>query len=392
MVVLGTRPEAIKMAPLVAHLAAEPAHFSPRLVVTAQHREMVDQALAVFGLVPDRDLNLMQPGQTLPDLTCRVLTAMTAVLEEEQPDLVLVQGDTTTVLATALAAFYQQIPVGHVEAGLRTRNRYDPFPEEMNRRLTAPLAALHFAATPQARENLLRESIPAETIYVTGNPVIDALQRIAAQTPPPLAEVVPEAALAEGQRLLLVTAHRRENWGEPLRHICQALRRLAETYPQVQVVYALHRNPVVREAAREVLQGCARVHLIEPPDYAAFVHLMKRAYLILTDSGGLQEEAPALGVPVLVLRRTTERPEGIAAGTARLVGTDPEAIVAAARELLEQPAAHAAMAQAVNPYGDGRAAARIAAAIKHYLGRTATPPEDFSPSVAPSPLGSTGKI
>lgn len=381
MVVLGTRPEAIKMAPLVARLAAEPDHFTLRVVVTAQHREMVDQALQVFGLVPDRDLNLMQPGQTLPDLTCRVLDAMTAVLQEERPDLVLVQGDTTTVLATALAAFYEQVPVGHVEAGLRTRNRYDPFPEEMNRRLTAPLASLHFAATSVARENLLREGIPAETIYVTGNPVIDALQSIAAQPPPPLAEMVPPTALDESQRLLLVTAHRRENWGEPLRHICQALRRLTETYPEVQVVYALHRNPRIREVAYEVLQGCARVHLIEPPDYAAFVHLMKRAYLILTDSGGLQEEAPALGVPVLVLRRTTERPEGIAAGTARLVGTDPEAIVAAARELLDQPAVYAAMARAVNPYGDGHAAERIVAAIAHFLGQTPCRPEDFNPAV-----------
>jgi UDP-N-acetylglucosamine 2-epimerase (non-hydrolysing) len=379
MVVFGTRPEAVKMAPIVSRLAADPTYFAPRVVVTAQHREMVDQVLDVFGMVPDRDLDLMRPGQTLPDLTSRVLLAMSSVLAEERPDLVLVQGDTTTVLATALAAFYEQIPVGHVEAGLRTANRYDPFPEEMNRRLTAPLASLHFAATPAARENLRRENIPAETIYVTGNPVIDALQSIAAQDFPLPSEVIPPSALAEGQRLLLVTAHRRENWGEPLRHICQALRGLAETYPDVQVVYALHRNPLIREVAHEVLDGCARVHLIEPPDYAAFVHLMKRTCLILTDSGGVQEEAPALGVPVLVLRRTTERPEGVAAGAARLVGTETEAIVSAARELLDQPAAYEAMARAVNPYGDGRAADRIVAAIEHFMGRTTTRPEEFTP-------------
>jgi len=379
MVVFGTRPEAVKMAPIIACLSADPTRFVPCTVVTAQHREMVDQVLEVFRIQPDYDLNLMQHGQTLPELTGRVLTALTPILQRERPDLLLVQGDTTTVLAASLAAFYEQIPVGHVEAGLRTDQKYDPFPEEMNRRLTSHLADLHLAATPAARENLLREGIAPSAIYVTGNPVIDALRWVAQQPAPPTLPGVPAEALAENTRLLLVTAHRRENWGEPLRRICLALRQLAEQDEDVRVVYALHRNPLIREVATAELGACPRVALIEPPDYGVFVRLMQRATLILTDSGGLQEEAPALGVPVLVLRRTTERPEGIAAGTARLVGTDPEAIVAAAQELLDDPAAHEAMARAVNPYGDGRAAPRIVAAIEHYLGRTDTRPEEFVP-------------
>ncbi|HIE53080.1 MAG TPA: UDP-N-acetylglucosamine 2-epimerase (non-hydrolyzing) [Armatimonadetes bacterium] len=376
LLAFGTRPEAVKLAPIIVRLGANPAAFNLCLVTTAQHREMLDQVLQVFDLHPDYDLNLMQPNQTLPDLTYRVLTHLTPVLQQERPDLLLVQGDTTTVLMASLAAFYEQIPVGHVEAGLRTDNRYDPFPEEMNRRLTTRLSSLHFAPTETARQNLLAEGVPADQIYVTGNPVIDALQSITRRGTGPLPPDLPPAALAN-HRLLLVTAHRRENWGEPLEAICRALGELAGHYPDTVIVYAVHRNPLVRTTVHRLLDGRERVYLIQPPNYVTFVELMRRAYLILTDSGGLQEEAPALGVPVLVLRRTTERPEGIAAGTAQLVGTETEAIVAAAGRLLEDKKAYQHMARAVNPYGDGQAAERIEAALLHYFGRCDQRPPDF---------------
>lgn len=376
LVTFGTRPEAVKMAPLARALAARPDLFKLTVVVTAQHREMVDQVIEVFGLTPDVDLNLMQPGQTLPDLTARVLTAMTPVLERERPDLVLVQGDTTTVLAAALAAFYQQIPVGHVEAGLRTSTLYEPFPEEMNRRVTTRLSALHFAATDWGAANLRAEGV-TEQIYITGNTVIDALQCVAQQELP-LPEGVDAAALA-GKRLVLVTAHRRENLGEPLADICRAIADIVTAREDLVVVYAMHRNPKVRETVHAILGNVPRVLLIEPPDYFHFVGLLRRAHLVLTDSGGIQEEAPALGKPVLVLRRTTERPEGVDAGTAQLVGTERAAIVAAAAKLLDEPDAHAAMAKAVNPYGDGHAAERIAAAIAHWAGRGPRP-ADFAPT------------
>ncbi|MCC7494511.1 MAG: UDP-N-acetylglucosamine 2-epimerase (non-hydrolyzing) [Fimbriimonadaceae bacterium] len=373
-VAFGTRPEAVKMAPLVQALRAD-SRFRCSCIVTAQHREMLDQVLAVFGITPDADLDLMRPGQQLADLTARVLTELTPVLRADRPDLVLVQGDTTTVLAASLAAFYEQIAVGHVEAGLRTGDRYNPFPEEINRRLTGRLATLHFAPTDWAAGNLRAEGVAPDSIYLTGNTVIDALQQVAAGEQPWPDDVDP-AALT-GRRLLLVTAHRRENLGEPLQAICQALRDIVTAEPETALLFAMHRNPAVRQTVRDVLGDLPRVQLIEPPDYFAFVGLMRRATLILTDSGGIQEEAPALGKPVLVLRRTTERPEGVDAGTARLVGTDRAAIVAAALQLLRDANAWRAMAQAVNPYGDGRAAQRIVEALAHHSG-LGPRPADFT--------------
>ncbi|MCS6863347.1 MAG: UDP-N-acetylglucosamine 2-epimerase (non-hydrolyzing), partial [Abditibacteriales bacterium] len=323
MPIFGTRPEAVKMAPIIHQLRQRPQQFEVVVTVTAQHREMLDQFLRVFAITPQHDLNIMETAQTLEDITARVLYRLAPVLEQEKPDVILVQGDTTTVFAASLAAFYRYgamgrpIVVGHVEAGLRTDNKFDPYPEEMNRRLTTALTDLHFAPTPRAKENLLRENVPTERIYVTGNTVIDALLSIAQEdakrkTPKP-----------EG-RLLLVTAHRRENWGEPMANICYALRALVEKFDDVRLIFAVHRNPVVRNVVFPILQGHERIELREPPDYLEFVSLMQAAHLILTDSGGVQEEAPALGKPVLVLRRTTERPEGIAAGTAKLVGTNTD--------------------------------------------------------------------
>lgn len=370
LVSFGTRPEAVKMAPLIRALRARPNLFRVTTLVTAQHREMVDQVLLVFNLPVDHDLNLMQPGQTLPDLTARVITNVTPVLQAERPDLVLVQGDTTTVLASALAAFYEGLTVGHVEAGLRTATLYDPFPEEMNRRLTTRLASLHFAATSWSADNLAAEGV-TQGVYITGNTVIDALQSVAREDLP-LPAGVTEADL-EGRRLLLTTAHRRENLGEPLSDICHALADLARRHEDVVIVYAMHRNPRVRETVQSILGSEPRVVLIEPPDYFLFVGLLRRAALVLTDSGGIQEEAPALGKPVLVLRRTTERPEGVDAGTAQLVGTNRAAIVAAASLLLDRPEAYDAMARAVNPYGDGKAAERIADAIAYHFQRAPAP-------------------
>ncbi len=370
LVSFGTRPEAVKMAPLIRALRARPNLFRVTTLVTAQHREMVDQVLQVFDLPVDHDLNLMQPGQTLPDLTARVITNVTPVLQAERPDLVLVQGDTTTVLASALAAFYEGLTVGHVEAGLRTATLYDPFPEEMNRRLTTRLASLHFAATSWSADNLAAEGV-TQGVYITGNTVIDALQSVAREDLP-LPAGVTEADL-EGRRLLLTTAHRRENLGEPLSDICHALADLARRHEDVVIVYAMHRNPRVRETVQAILGSEPRVVLIEPPDYFLFVGLLRRAALVLTDSGGIQEEAPALGKPVLVLRRTTERPEGVDAGTAQLVGTNRAAIVAAASLLLDRPEAYDAMARAVNPYGDGKAAERIADAIAYHFQRAPAP-------------------
>lgn len=370
LVSFGTRPEAVKMAPLIRALRARPNLFRVTTLVTAQHREMVDQVLLVFNLPVDHDLNLMQPGQTLPDLTARVITNVTPVLQAERPDLVLVQGDTTTVLASALAAFYEGLTVGHVEAGLRTATLYDPFPEEMNRRLTTRLASLHFAATSWSADNLAAEGV-TQGVYITGNTVIDALQSVAREDLP-LPAGVTEADL-EGRRLLLTTAHRRENLGEPLSDICHALADLARRHEDVVIVYAMHRNPRVRETVQAILGSEPRVVLIEPPDYFLFVGLLRRAALVLTDSGGIQEEAPALGKPVLVLRRTTERPEGVDAGTAQLVGTNRAAIVAAASLLLDRPEAYDAMARAVNPYGDGKAAERIADAIAYHFQRAPAP-------------------
>jgi UDP-N-acetylglucosamine 2-epimerase (non-hydrolysing) len=374
MTVFGTRPEAVKMAPVVAALRAS-GDFRPIVTVTGQHREMLDQVTRLFGIVPDYDLDIMLPEQSLTDITTRALTGLYRVLGEARPAMVLVQGDAHTTFVGALAAFYHRIPIGHVEAGLRTADKYRPFPEEMNRRLTSVLADLHFAATPAARANLLREGVPAAAIVVTGNTVIDALRAVQAMPALPPVAGLPRLA---GRRLLLVTTHRRENWGEPLREIYRALRELLEAFEDVELVCSVHRNPAVRRVVREVLHGHPRAHLLEPPDYGPWVRLMEQAYLILTDSGGIQEEATALGRPALVLRDVTERPEGVAAGTLRLVGTDRRRIVAEATRLLTDPAAYAAMARAHNPYGDGRAAERIVQALRTFFGRASGPPEEFA--------------
>ncbi len=369
--IFGTRPEAVKMAPVVKALATR-SDLVGRVAVTAQHRQMLDQVLDLFSITPDYDLDLMQPGQRLEDLTGRVLTHLAAVFDDCKPDLVLVQGDTTTAFAAALGAFYRQIPVGHVEAGLRTGDRYNPFPEEMNRLLVTQLATLHFAPTPTSQAACRRSGVQDEAIYLTGNTVIDALLEVAGQVPAP----------SEEGRVLLVTAHRRENWGEPMMQIFGAVRDLVEARPDLRAVVPVHLNPIVQEAARQVLGGHERVSLIAPLDYAPFVTAMKGATLILTDSGGVQEEAPSLGKPVLVLRTTTERPEAVDAGTVRLVGVQREDIVREASRLLDDPAEYRRMANAVNPYGDGRATQRIVEAIRYFLGlRSDRPVERFEPAI-----------
>ena len=345
------------MAPVVRELEKYPDRIASLVCVTAQHREMLDQVLDSFGIVPDVDLDLMQPGQTLPELTARVLVKMTQVLDQVQPDWVLVQGDTTTVMVTALAAFYQRIPVGHVEAGLRTHKRYSPFPEEINRRIADVLATLYFAPTPTAAQALVAENVPPEAIYVTGNTVIDALQWAVAQPPP--SSLAPWMADLAGKRVVLVTAHRRENFGPAFAQICLGLRDLARRNPDVALVYPVHLNPRVQAPVHKILGDEAREHLIPPQPYLAFAHLMQRADIVLTDSGGIQEEAPALGKPVLVMRADTERPEAVAAGTAKLIGPDAAAIVAESERLLHDAEAYAVMANAVSPYGDGHAAERI---------------------------------
>ncbi len=359
--VFGTRPEAIKLAPVIRRMRETPG-IEAIMCVTAQHRHMLDQVLRLFDLVPEHDLGLMQENQSLAGLTAAAVDALDPVLREESPDWVLVQGDTTTVMAASLVAFYHRIRVGHVEAGLRTDDKYQPFPEEINRRVTSVVADLHFAPTAHARENLLREGVPDATIHVTGNTVIDALH-LAAAMPFEWARS-PLAGLPEGARLVLVTAHRRENFGEPLERICRALKALATRFtPQVHFVYPVHLNPNVDEPVRAMLGTTPGVTLLPPLDYLPMVNLLKRSELVLTDSGGVQEEAPGLGKPVLVMREVTERPEGIAAGTVRLVGTDQAAIEREVSILLTDRQAYAAMAHAVNPYGDGHAAERIVGAL-----------------------------
>lgn len=374
MSVFGTRPEAIKMAPLVKELGRR-AEIQSLCCVTAQHRQMLDTVLEAFSLTPDYDLNIMEARQSLYTITAKALTGMQGVLEEARPDLVLVHGDTSTTFAGALAAFYAQIPVGHVEAGLRTYDRYSPFPEEMNRTLTGDLADLHFCPTAANRDNLLREGID-RGVFRTGNTVIDALKTTVR---PDFTFHTPLLNQLDytGRRVVLVTCHRRENYGPPMAHIMSALRRLAQDLPEVELVYPVHLSPVVQEAAHSHLDGLANVHLIEPLDVLEMHNLMARAYLVLTDSGGLQEEAPALGKPVLVLRRETERPEAVAAGTVRLAGTEEETVYTLARELLEDRASYEKMARAVNPYGDGWACRRIADAIEYRFGLRSDPPEDW---------------
>lgn len=364
--VFGTRPEAIKMAPVVKALAQAPEGIISRVCVTAQHREMLDQVLNLFRITPDYDLNLMQARQSPTRVAAHILLNLEQILADEQPDWVLVQGDTTTVMAAALAAFYARVKVGHVEAGLRTRNKWQPFPEEINRRVAGVTADLHFAPTPQARQNLLAEQIPAEQIVVTGNTVIDALQWVAGQPPTrQVDDLRRQIGLTGGYgaarpRLILVTAHRRENFGQPLQAICAALAELASRYGDaLRIVYPVHLNPNVSEPVHRLLGNVPNIVLLPPLDYLPLVHLLKEATLVLTDSGGLQEEAPGLGKPVLVLRDVTERPEGVAAGTVKLVGTGCAAIVAETCRLLDNPADYERMARAANPYGDGQAARRI---------------------------------
>lgn len=376
--VFGTRPEAIKMAPLVKELKRHQPEIECKVAVTAQHREMLDQVLALFAIEPDYDLNVMRKRQSLFDITDRVLLGLQEILQSEKPDLVLVHGDTSTTFVAALAAFYLQIPVGHVEAGLRTYDKFSPFPEEINRQLTGVLADLHFAPTEQAQKNLLREGVAKENIYVTGNTVIDALL-VTVHPDYVFDEPILSDLPGDGQRILLVTTHRRENLGEPLREVYGALRTVIECYPDVAVVFPVHKNPLVRNVVAEELGGLERVHLIEPLDYQPFVNLINRSYVVLSDSGGLQEEAPSLGKPVLVLRNTTERPEAVGAGTVRLVGTDKETITEELIRLLERQTEYEKMANAVNPYGDGQAAIRIVQAIKHRYGLRSEPPEPFHP-------------
>lgn len=366
-IILGTRPEAIKLAPVIQRFRANP-QFETRVVLTGQHREMVAQVMQLFGLAADQDLAIMQPRQTLTDITCRSLQGLEALFQDLKPQLVLVQGDTTTAFAAAIAAFYQQIPVGHVEAGLRTDDLFNPFPEEANRRLISQVARLHFAPTQKAVAHLERASVVGD-IHLTGNTVIDALLTVAAQQP---ACPVPKLDWRQ-YRVLLATVHRRENWGAPLQDIATSFLQILDKFPDTALLLPLHRNPTVREPLQARLGDHPRVFLTEPLDYAELVGAMQRCHLLLTDSGGLQEEAPSLGKPVLVLRETTERPEAVEAGTAQLVGTQPERVVAIAADLLQHPDRYAAMANAVNPFGDGKAAERIEAIACRYLTQTATP-------------------
>ncbi|MBH3392768.1 UDP-N-acetylglucosamine 2-epimerase (non-hydrolyzing) [Pseudomonas putida] len=368
LTVFGTRPEAIKMAPLVLQLAQDP-RFESRVCVTGQHRQMLDQVLELFGINPDYDLNIMKPGQDLTGVTTAILQGIKPILAEFKPDVVLVHGDTATTFATSLAAYYQQTPIAHVEAGLRTHNLYSPWPEEGNRRLTGALAALHFAPTATAHKNLLREGVDPASIFITGNTVIDALLEVVRKLEEPTLRAEFEHRfqyLAADRRTVLITGHRRENFGDGFDRICQALVQTARQFPEVDMVYPVHLNPNVREPVKRLLADVGNIHLIEPLDYLPFVYLMTRAYVIVTDSGGIQEEAPALGKPVLVMRDTTERPEAVAAGTVKLVGTQVDAIVGALVKLLTDERAYSQMSVAQNPYGDGKACDRIVQALASF--------------------------
>jgi len=376
MTVFGTRPEAIKMAPIVLELAKHPDKITPVVAVTAQHREMLDQVLGLFNITPDHDLDIMAQGQTLFDITSKAMMGLDKVLEQEKPDIVLVHGDTTTTFAGALAAYYHQTTVGHVEAGLRTHDKYSPFPEEMNRKLTGCIADLNFAPTETSESNLLAENVKPESIFVTGNTVIDALHHTVRDDFQFEDELLQNIDF-ENKRIILVTTHRRENLGEPMRHVYKALRQLTEEFDDVEVVFPVHKNPKVREVVREELGGLSQVRLIDPLDYEPFANLMHKAHLILTDSGGVQEEAPALGKPVLVLRDTTERPEAVAAGTVKLIGTDRDVVYNEAKTLLTDEKAYHRMAESVNPYGDGKASERIIQAILYHYGMVDSRPDVF---------------
>ena len=373
MAIFGTRPEAIKMAPLVLELKKQNAYFETVIVVTAQHREMLDSVLNIFQITPDYDLNIMKRKQTLSGITSSVILDLDAVLEKEQPQIVLVHGDTTTTFAAALSAFYHQIAVGHVEAGLRTWKKYSPWPEEMNRQMTDNLADLYFAPTAQSRANLLKENHPQQNIFVTGNTAIDALaQTVQADYHHKVLDLIDPQ-----KRMILVTMHRRENQGEPMRQVFRAIRDVVQAYSDVEVIYPVHLNPVVQKTAQEILGKQKRIHLIEPLDVLDFHNLIDRSYFIMSDSGGVQEEAPALKKPVLVLRDTTERPEGVQAGTLKLVGTHYDRVKKEMEQLLNDPKEYQSMAQAKNPYGDGQASQRICAALRYYFQQTKKRPLDF---------------
>lgn len=368
MSVFGTRPEAIKMAPVVKALAAEP-EFDSKVVVTAQHREMLDQVLDLFSIRPDYDLDVMAAGQSLTQITCRILIRLDEVLATESPDMVLVHGDTSTTFAAALAAFYRQVSVGHVEAGLRTGVKYFPYPEEINRCLTGVLADLHFAPTDLARNNLIKEGVPSKRIQITGNTAIDALF-LTVDESYQFCHPTLRAWDWDRYRILVVEAHRRENWGQPLENVCRAVAELTAQHRDLAVIFPVHLNPKVQEPVRRILGDCPRVHLLDPLGYADFANLMARSHMILSDSGGIQEEAPSLGRPVLVLRNVTERPEAVAAGTVKVVGTDKEKVVSVTKELLTNEQVYGCMAQAANPYGDGQAARRIVSGLKYHFGLT----------------------
>ena len=374
MTVFGTRPEAIKMCPLVLEMRKYPEYIQPIVAVTAQHREMLDQVLDLFGIVPDYDLNIMTSGQTLYDVTTRALMGLKPVMEDAKPDMVLVYGVTTTTFAGALAAFYAQIPVGHVEAGLRTGNKYSPYPEEMNRKLTGAIADMHFAPTATSKGNLLKENVNPASILITGNTVIDALQTTV-HGDYHFADEDFNRVFATGHKLILMTTHRRENLGEPMRHVYRALKSVLETHENVEAIFPVHKNPKVREIVNQELGHLSRVHLIEPMDYEPFANLMAKVDIVLTDSGGIQEEAPALGKPVLVLRDTTERPEAVEAGTVKLVGTAYEDVLQETNRLLDDDEHYRSMAEAANPYGDGKACERI---IKAILRKNGYSVENFS--------------
>lgn len=361
MTIFGTRPETIKMAPLVKELKARD-NIETVVCVTAQHRQMLDQVLNAFNIIPDYDLDIMKQGQTLSDITTRVLKGLEKVIEEVKPDLVLVHGDTTTTFAGALAAFYHQIPIGHVEAGLRTYNKYSPYPEEINRQFVGIVSDLNFAPTEKSKQNLLNEGKKPESIYVTGNTAIDALKTTVREE---FSDEITE--WAQGSRLLVLTAHRRENLGEPMRHMFKAIKRIIDKYDDIKMVYPVHLNPIVVETANEIFGDCERVKLVKPLEVVEFHNLLNKSYLILTDSGGIQEEAPSLGKPVIVLRDTTERPEGIEAGTLKLAGTEEETIYEILEELLNDNQAYQKMSMASNPYGDGKASEKIVDAIENFF-------------------------
>ena len=386
MTVFGTRPEAIKMAPVIKTLQTRPERFQVKVAVTAQHREMLDQTLRHFAITPDFDLNIMKPRQTLAEIAQRALAGLDQILAEVKPDLVLVHGDTATTFVGSLAAFYRRIPVGHVEAGLRTSDKYDPFPEEMNRRLTGVLADLHFAPTPWAEQNLLAERVSPDKLFVTGNTAIDALfltRKGDYQFTDDRLQALDLQGGQGGKKVVVVDSlHRRENFGDKMLGVYQAVRRIAEDSPEAHLVVLLHKNPEVREVALQVLNGLQGVTVMDPLDYPDFINLMARAHMVISDSGGVQEEAPSLGAPVLLLRETTERPEALAAGTVQMVGTNPGTIYEAARRLLTDDQAYRARREASNPYGDGRASERIADALEYYFGWRRRGPARFTPNWA----------